>query len=152
MNVILITIGNPLRGDDGAAHIVPSLMTIPARTLAVQQLTPEIAAELAGSDLAVFIDASADAAEVQITDPARDAAPVLSHSSSPEEILAIAKRVFGFSGQAFCCAIPASNFNAGESISEQGRNHAQAAARELDRTLVEIAPATNATETHPAAQ
>jgi len=57
--VLLIALGNPLRGDDGVAQEVLALLAPRSNvfTEAPLDILPEMAAALAGFDLVVFIDA-----------------------------------------------------------------------------------------------
>lgn len=110
MRPLAIAIGNSLRGDDGIAHTVIERLNV--ESMAVTQLTPEIAAELAGHDPVIFIDADVRATTVEI-DPVdeRTCGPALTHASTPGEIVALARALFGFAGRAFLCGIPADRAN-----------------------------------------
>jgi hydrogenase maturation protease len=59
--VVVIGYGNTLRSDDGAGQQVATLVEdwqLPqVRSLAVHQLTPELAAELATAQMVIFVDA-----------------------------------------------------------------------------------------------
>jgi hydrogenase maturation protease len=67
-HVLVIGYGNPLRGDDGVGwHAAEALSAMPeARVpheleiLTTQQLTPELAADIARARLVIFVDASID--------------------------------------------------------------------------------------------
>jgi hydrogenase maturation protease len=65
---LVIGHGNELRGDDGAgpsvARAVASWHLPGVRTLAVHQLTPELAEDLAQTKRVVFVDAAVHANEV----------------------------------------------------------------------------------------
>lgn len=61
---LLIGIGNPLRGDDGAGYRLaatllaePDPSATPWQVLAVQQLTPDLAPAIANARLVLFVDA-----------------------------------------------------------------------------------------------
>jgi hypothetical protein len=62
--VVLLGIGNELRGDDGAGPRVARALggRVPWDLRAVHGLTPELADDLADCDLALFVDAHADPA------------------------------------------------------------------------------------------
>lgn len=69
MSILVIGIGNPLRGDDGAGpdaaqrlHALWRAQGIAHRLLIVQQLTPEIAEDLVDPtvDAVLFVDAAVD--------------------------------------------------------------------------------------------
>ena len=127
LRVLAIAIGNPLRRDDGVAHrLLISLKNCDIR--AVLQLTPELAEEIAGYAEVIFIDADAAAEEPRI-DPIAGHIPSvpLTHSSSPREIVALARAFYGFSGHAFLCHIPAWDLSAGEGLSAAAEGVAEAA-------------------------
>lgn len=131
MPMLVIAVGNPLRRDDGVAHSV----RIPAgvRRLAVLQLTPELAEQVGRYDTVVFLDA--DSTATQLSMQPWNAAPApspLTHICSPAEIVALARSLFGFSGRAYTCRIPARDFSEGEGISDSARSFAEQAAREID--------------------
>lgn len=118
MRTLLLACGNPLRADDGAAHAVLRLIDpSPNCSLrSVQQLTPELAEEIARFSRVVFLDADAELKALAI-EPLRAFSPrsPLTHASTPEEVIALARALFGFAGDAFLCRIPARNFTAGDS-------------------------------------
>lgn len=111
---LLVACGNTVRGDDGVAHAVLALIP-PASghsTRSVQQLTPELACDLAPFSRAVFIDADVEANAITI-EPLKAASPRarLSHASTAEEIVALGRALFGFTGEAFLCRVPGKNFD-----------------------------------------
>lgn len=122
---ILIAIGNPLRRDDGAAQRVLELLPASARweTRACQQLTPELAAEIALYRMAVFLDADATAERLRWESlpshlhSSTSAQAALSHTCRAGEIVALAAALFGFSGTALLCRLPARDFSCGEGLS-----------------------------------
>ncbi len=128
MRTLVIAIGNPLRRDDGAAHHV---LTPPdADRLAVLQLTPEMAEQIAGYDTVIFVDADVDAKQVEV-EPVDTvvAPPALTHVSRPAENVAIARALFGFTGRAYTCRIPVCDLSEGEGLSTLTETFAQQASR-----------------------
>lgn len=138
MQTYLIACGNALRGDDGVAHAALRLVP-PAsnrRVLAVRQWTPELAEEIAGADRVVFLDADTENALVTI-EPIRGAGPhsPLTHHSTPAEIVNLSGALYGFTGQAFLCRIPARDFSLGEGLQPDTLRFAQQAADKI-RNLI----------------
>jgi Ni,Fe-hydrogenase maturation factor len=133
MPALVIAIGNPLRRDDGVAHLVKAPRV---RQQSVLQLTPEISAELAPYRTVVFVDADVNAEQVRI-EPVQDAPghSSLTHASRPSEVVALARALFGFSGRAYTCHIPAHDFSAGEGLSLAAQSLASDAAREIIRIV-----------------
>jgi hydrogenase maturation protease len=130
MRRLFLAVGNPLRGDDGAAGRVLALLAPEQGTcLRLHQLTPEVAAELEGIDEVFFMDADpgADSPRIERIGPGR---PWLgdSHTGTPASIVHLARRLFGFRGDAYLCRIPARDFSFGEQLSAAAESQAQAAA------------------------
>ena len=127
MNVLAIGYGNRLRGDDGVGPLVvervgrlfSSRREKLVRTLAVQQLTPELAAEIAQSDVVWFVDAWANGRGLMVRKVAVDPSiPCLEHGWSPGILLYLAKSLYGAEPIAYHLLIPATQFDYGETFSE----------------------------------
>ena len=137
--ILLIAYGNPLRRDDGAGLRLAELMTrrwraagMPVRRLAVHQLTPELAAEIAEPDVAavVFVDARAEplvvdnpaALAVAVTPLALPdaASPSLGHHIGPATLLAYAALLLDGrpAPPAWLVTTPGLDFEHGEGLSE----------------------------------
>lgn len=134
MRTLLIPIGNSLRRDDGIAHAV--LERIDSRcdfdVRPVLQLTPEIAGDIARYDAVWFLDA--DAGATQLTIGAMSESPrssSLTHVATPEQVIELSRKLFGFAGQAFVCRIPATDFSYGEGLTLNAEELADSAAREI---------------------
>jgi len=140
MRALLIAIGNELRRDDGVAHDVikrlrPST-NVYWRTLV--QLTPEIAEAVAKYDAAIFIDADVSVTDVRLEPVSPPADSALSHASSPAEIVALAKALYGFNGRAFQCRIPVDDVSHGEGLSHRASALSERAARSLNILLEDL--------------
>lgn len=138
MRTLLIACGNPLRRDDGVApEVLRLIASTPDRELrAVQQLTPELAEEIARFDRVVFLDADAGSARLTI-EPLGATMPrsPLTHVSTPAEIIALSRALFGFVGEALLCRIPAREFSPGENLSPYALQFARQAAGELENLI-----------------
>jgi hydrogenase maturation protease len=128
---LVIGIGNPLRGDDGVGALLAeqaALLTAadpdgPVAVRSVQQLTPELAEELARLETVLFIDAwlaPADAA------PRLDALPpgpgegqtgTVSHHLDPAQLLAITAVLHGRAPQGWWLRVPARAVEHGTQLS-----------------------------------
>jgi len=114
-SVLLIAIGNPLRGDDGVAPFL--LEELPAcwPRLAVPQLTPELAAELVGVRRLLLLDAwwapQLEARPQLLPVPQGLLPPTvegsLSHRLEPLQLLALAACLYGARPQAAQLLLPA---------------------------------------------
>ncbi len=132
---LLIGLGNPLRGDDGVGPWLVQKLEAGAaswlRIKVVDQLLPELAAELAEVERLLLVDAwrAPNAAVAQLrafdtatgpngvpastkaaNDPAR-AAWDSSHRLGPSELLALAATLYGHAPQADQLLIPAFHFD-----------------------------------------
>jgi hydrogenase maturation protease len=123
VSLLVIGYGNTLRSDDGAgpraAEAVEALGLPYVSTIICHQLTPELADPISRARTVVFVDASAG----DITTPVlsrvtpADSLQLMAHASSPEHLLALARRLFGNAPTAWMLALPAKNFDLGETLS-----------------------------------
>lgn len=138
--VLLIGIGNPLRGDDGVgpavAHAVAALHRDGVRAIAVHQLTPDLAADLAAVDTAILVDADVAATEVTMEslDPAETRAP-LGHHTVPSGLLHLALAAYGRAPETWLLRIPAVDFDTPDTLSPQAAAGLAAALSRIDRAL-----------------
>ncbi len=129
---LVIGIGNPLRGDDG----IGALLADQVGGRSVQQLTPELAAELAELEAVLFIDAwlAPAGASPQLTEisPAAGAAngAAGSHRLEPAQLLAISQALYGRAPGGQLLRVPAYAFEHGTTLSA-GLQAALPAARAL---------------------
>ena len=139
MRALVVAVGNRLRADDGVAHRVADLLEpSPGVTLRrVHQLAPEIAAELQDADLVIFLDADpeTDVPSMERVGRSAETAGSLSHSMSPETLVAIASRIYGFGGEAWICRLYARDFSLSTEVSPEARSHAAEAARLVQKLL-----------------
>jgi hydrogenase maturation protease len=144
--ILAIGYGNDLRRDDGVgqrvAEEVASWGLPKVRSLSQHQLTPELAEPLSEVDLAIFIDAYPATEEqglqvVKLNGDDSISPQTLGHSSDPSSLLILAKTLYGKSPQGWLVAIPAMDFEFGETFSamtEQGMAEALVAIAELIET------------------
>lgn len=136
---IVIGYGNPLRGDDGVGPLVATALgrrVLPRlRTLALQQLTPELAPELAAVDRAIFVDACAGLSGPRwlALSPAESA--LAAHLSDPAVLLALTGALYGRAPAAWLLALPARCFTLGAPLSPIARRGVVLALRRLRRFL-----------------
>lgn len=127
---LVIGYGNSLRNDDGigmrVAEIVASWHLPQVRSLFLHQLTPELTAELAQVDLAIFVDAcqafDTNTIKLDRLKPS-NAINFNSHFSDPRALLSLTQALFGECPQAWWVIVPGVNFELGDrlsSIAEQG--------------------------------
>ncbi len=124
MSGLIIGYGNDLRGDDAVGQQVARTVAAWAlpgvRSLAVHQLTPELAEALAEADWAIFVDAYLSNTEgaVQVYPLVLGHVPVQAgHTSDPRSLLSLAHWVYGKVPQAWWVLVPGINFELGEHLS-----------------------------------
>lgn len=123
-DVLVIGYGNELRSDDGAgpaaARAVDALRLAGVRVLALPQLTPELAWDIAEAQAVIFVDArpAEGPAPVEVMrltpGPAR---PVGSHASDPVALLSLAQTLYGRCPPAWLVAVAAVQFDLGTDLS-----------------------------------
>lgn len=122
---LVIGIGNPLRGDDGVGALLAEQAAQQAAVRCVQQLTPELAAELAHLDAVLFIDAwlAPAAAVPQLIALSPAASPTSSHRLDPAALLALSQALYGHAPRAQQLLVPASGFECGTALSAALQAH-----------------------------
>jgi hydrogenase maturation protease len=123
--VLIIAIGNPLRGDDGVAwHIADALeQRLPpeATLLTVHQLLPEIAEAASRAERVIFIDASLShyPGEVVVMDVPAGAPGAMggTHELDAAGLLALAARLFGAAPPATAVLVGGAAFDHSEALS-----------------------------------
>jgi hydrogenase maturation protease len=135
--VLLLGIGNDLRGDDAAGPgLVRALESrVPWDVRVAHGLTPELADDLARCDVALFVDASADPsldAPTWTRHPSDGVAsgrrgaeppgvpgapPLLGHALDVPALLALTSMLHGRAPRAATLALPAREFDLGERLS-----------------------------------
>lgn len=136
MNRLVIASGNTLRRDDGVAHRTLELLD-GVQKRSELQLNPELAEDVAGFDQVIFLDADAggNAPRIVPIDLSQSRAP-FTHHSAAEEIVRLARSLYGFNGTAWLCRIPAKDFGYGEGLSPEGWESARQAAALVRRIAI----------------
>jgi hydrogenase maturation protease len=122
---LLLACGNSLRQDDGvglriaeaAEHLFPASRL---RIVAAQQFTPEMAAELAATELVIFVDACAadEPGAIRVIPVAACEESHETHRLDPAALMAMAQSLCGHApARAFALTIGAGHFGYGEEIS-----------------------------------
>jgi hydrogenase maturation protease len=125
---LIIGYGNTLRSDDAAgqhvAEIAAGWQLSNVRSLAVHQLTPELAEPLSSAQLAIFVDvyvANETQTGVQIIELmpslASEQPSSLGHTADPRSLLLLAQQVYGTAPPSWWILVPAVNFEFGEQFS-----------------------------------
>jgi len=126
---IVIGYGNDLRSDDGigprVAKEVEAWGVPNVKSLALHQLTPEIAETIKDVYGVIFVDAcKLPVQEVQVlTIEAEETGKSMTHNVDPRSLLALSQTLYNSHPHAWSINVPAVNFEMGEtlsSVAEQG--------------------------------
>ena len=145
---LLLACGNSLRQDDGVGLRIAEAaeQLFPAsrlRIVAAQQFTPEIAADVAQTELAIFVDACVgdDPGAIRAYPVAASAGQAESHHLDPGALLALAQSVCGHApAHAFAVTIGARDFGYGDEISGRVRQAVPKAVRLLTSLMAAFGP------------
>jgi hydrogenase maturation protease len=144
-DILIIGYGNEIRGDDGAglrvAEALEALRLPGLRVIACHQLTPDLAEPLADARAAFFADArpADEGAPIEVFPVLPEAKGGFSlHSGSPAGLLALAQALYGRCPPAWCVAIPAVDFELGETLTETARHGVAAAVAAIQERVAEL--------------
>ena len=124
--ILIIGYGNTLRGDDGVgykiAEIIEQWNINNITSLAVHQLTPDLAENIAQADTVIFVDAvtitDINQAKLEIkTISSNQKSNNLAHHNNPEQLLSLTQAIYQKVPQAYWILVPAFNFNFSEGLS-----------------------------------
>lgn len=139
----MIGYGNTLRCDDGAgyriAEQVESWADPSIHSLAVHQLTPDLAEAIATAQQVIFVDATAAATPpvpIQVESITADfQASFTGHISSARSLLALTQLLYHRVPIAYQLLIPATDFSLGETFSPLTQTHVAIALKTLQRLI-----------------
>jgi hydrogenase maturation protease len=144
MNYLVIGYGNTLRSDDGAGQIVANQIatwSLPnVRSLAVHQLTPELAENIANTDTVIFVDAvissKQNSEKIEIKTLKCDYKySNLGHLENPRSLLYLSKIIYHKSPLAYWILIPAINLEFGEQISSITQQRITQALKAIEKII-----------------
>ena len=126
LSSLVIGYGNPLRSDDGVGWQVAGRLAVDPRLAGVEvlqrhQLTPELALDVSRADLVVLVDARSGplpgTVAVERVDPAPESATTWSHHLGPASLMALAKELYGRSGDVQVVSVGVGSLDVGEQLS-----------------------------------
>ena len=141
IDALVVGYGNELRRDDGAGRWVADrieALELPGVAVrSMSQLTPELALEVAGRDLVIFVDADVDATDLTVRDIKPDPAggKTMTHHGDPATLLAMVPAVGEPPRQAQVVSIPASDLEMGFEMSAATEAAAEAAVKHIAALL-----------------
>jgi hydrogenase maturation protease len=124
--ILIVAYGNPDRSDDGLAweaaeELSETVASPEVEVITRQQLSPELADELGGKDVAIFINAarSGEPGDLTCAPVVAESENIYSHQLSPAGLLALAYELDGIAPKAFSISICGQCFDRGENLSER---------------------------------
>lgn len=122
---LVIGCGSLLRQDDAAGFRVAEQLARKKRTgfksLAVHQLTPDLALDLSQADRVVFVDARDGHGPVGVQPLAEGPASSSTHGSSPAALLGLCRQLYGTCPDAWVVDIPTRDFELGGELTASTR-------------------------------
>ena len=128
--IVIIGYGNTLRSDDAAGQIVAREVEKKnwenVRSLAVHQLTPELAADLSSSELVIFVDAyvARENEGVRVRQLSRtdeflinESTASFGHTGDGRSLLVLCQTIYNRTPDAYWVLVPAVDFQFGEQLS-----------------------------------
>lgn len=139
-HTLVIGIGNPLRGDDGAGPMLCRLLKQHhlqgVECITVHQLTPELAETLIPYDQVLFVDAEAGSTRVELTPLRPITSPASSaHHVNPGLLLSLAGTLYKKNIPGLLCRIPAFDFSTGAPLSPACKRHTAQALTRIEEKL-----------------
>ncbi len=133
--ILIIAYGNDLREDDGAGLVLAEQLAsvwqvkgLTVQSVAVQQLAPELAAEIAGEDVTavIFVDTRMTTSPFDLSvavvplQPGTELSPSMGHHVQPNVLLAYAQALYVTETvpPAWLVTVPGTRFGYGETISD----------------------------------
>ena len=133
--ILIIAYGNDLREDDSAGLVLAEQLAsvwqargLAVQSVSVQQLTPELAADIAGEDVTavVFVDTRMTTSPFDLSvavvplQPGTELSPSMGHHVQPNVLLAYAQALYITEAvpPAWLVTVPGTRFGYGETISD----------------------------------
>ena len=140
-SICIIGIGNTLRSDDGAGAYVCSLIEekkIPVTIITTQQLDIGMVEDLAKFDAVIFIDVAVNETQFsfQLLNTHNQQLQSSSHHINTTMLASVAKQLFATTTQFYLCAVGATHFEMGSSLSEKTKHNAVEAAAMLTKWIL----------------
>jgi hydrogenase maturation protease len=123
--VLVVGYGNTLRGDDAFGPVVADRLrqivdSDRVHVLSRHQLTPELAEDIAVCDRVIFIDASRASPAGELVcrplDAGESGAAALVHTVGPDQLLALARLVYGRAPPATLVTVGGQSFELGDRL------------------------------------
>lgn len=124
-STLVLGYGNPQRTDDSVGVCIAEdleVMRIPGVDVrVVHQLTPELAADIAGCREVIFVDAALHGEAVAFEKITVESASSgrTAHALTPAALVRLSRDLYGFEPEARVCSVRGENFEFGTTLSPQ---------------------------------
>lgn len=129
-NILIVGIGNILRGDDGIGNYVCNCINRMhiknVKSITTQQLDTSLLEDFTKADAVVLVDAALSGHPVAFYAAGKNNsmyAPA-SHSMNANLLVELAQQLYKKNPQLMICAVRGDNFNMGENLSDTAKQHA----------------------------
>ncbi len=137
--ILVLGYGNPLRRDDGLGARVVEVIAREewpgVRTHTAQQLTPELAAEIAATCVVIFVDASVRRGVETSRRQATELEAASTHVCDPRGLLGLAGTVYDAAPDSWLVSVGGEDFTLGEDLSRIGRANCDEAVEAVRRIV-----------------
>jgi hydrogenase maturation protease len=124
--ILIVASGNPDHSDDGLAweaaeELSETIASAEVEVITRHQLTPELADDLGGKDVVIFIQAarSGEPGDLTCGPVVVESENIYSHQLSPAGVLALAQELDGIAPKAFLISLCGQCFDPGGNLSER---------------------------------
>jgi hydrogenase maturation protease len=146
MKCLVIGYGNTLRSDDGVGQLVAEQVANwnlrNLRVISTHQLTPDLAADIAETELVIFVDAYLASAtpkiETYCLKPLANFTKIESHISNPRVLLTLAQTLYNHCPQAWLITVPGENFDLGDCLSPLTQRGMTEAIKQIESLLTKV--------------
>jgi hydrogenase maturation protease len=122
--ILIVAYGNPDRSDDGLAweaaeELTETVASPDVEVITRHQLTPELADDLGGKDVAIFINAArtGEPGDLTCAPVVAESENIYAHQLSPAGVLALAQELDGIAPKAFSISLCGQCFDPGGNLS-----------------------------------
>ena len=138
--VLIIGVGNPLRGDDAAGHVVcekiEAISLADITTLKVHQLQTELLEEMMSYRKVLIVDAAVGIKEVSVNKVKDSQSGFASSHHAPAGVLkSLAMKLYNIDIDMYTCAIPALDFAVGKGLTAEAKFYVDAAIEKIKQWL-----------------
>ena len=155
--VVIVGVGNPLRGDDAVGHVVTLALELYAACAGMylataHQILPELALTLRNARLAIVVDAAVDVSAGRVVARPVAGSPVrraVGHAGAIQDVLDLTRLVFGRAPETWAVLIGGARWDVGSPLSPAVSAAVPRALHQIDLIVAARCPACALRPTRP---